>query len=79
MQWPWTKAETELEREMRYHFETLADGFERCSLYRSTPPNSRRARCIASARDIPSAAGRPGGMVGRAEICGLQGARHDSA
>ncbi len=35
MQWPWTKAETELEREMRYRFETLADGFEREGMSRA--------------------------------------------
>lgn len=28
MNWPWKKAETELEREMRYHLDSLVDGME---------------------------------------------------
>jgi len=35
MQWPWKKAETDLEREVRYHLETMADGFERQGMSRS--------------------------------------------
>jgi predicted permease len=42
MQWPWKKAESELEREMRYHLESLADGFERQDLSREEA--MRRAR-----------------------------------
>ncbi len=32
MQWPWKRAETDLEREMRHHLESLAEGFERQGL-----------------------------------------------
>jgi hypothetical protein len=35
MHWPWRKAETDLEREVRYHLETMADGFERQGLSRT--------------------------------------------
>lgn len=42
MQWPWKKAETELEREMRYHLESLADGLERQGMSRAEA--LRRAR-----------------------------------
>ncbi|MEZ5404347.1 MAG: ABC transporter permease [Bryobacteraceae bacterium] len=29
MRWPWKKAETDLDRELQYHLQILADGFER--------------------------------------------------
>ena len=34
MQWPWQKAETELEREVRHHLETLTEEFEKQGLTR---------------------------------------------
>lgn len=34
MQWPWRKAESELDREVQHHLETLADAYERQGLSR---------------------------------------------
>ncbi|HEU0122574.1 MAG TPA: ADOP family duplicated permease [Bryobacteraceae bacterium] len=35
MRWPWQKEESDLEREIRYHLETLADGFEKQGMSRA--------------------------------------------
>ena len=35
MQWPWKKAETGLERELRFHLDSLAEAFERQGMTRS--------------------------------------------
>ena len=42
MQWPWRKADTDLDREMSYHVDTLADAFEKQGLSRAEA--LRRAR-----------------------------------
>lgn len=42
MRFPWQREESELDRELRYHLETLADGFEREGLTRAAA--MRRAR-----------------------------------
>ena len=42
MQWPWRKAETDLDLEMRYHVDTLADAFEKQGMPRAEA--LRRAR-----------------------------------
>src|SRR5579864_7676784 len=35
MRWPWTKQESELDREVRHHLETLADSFEKQGMSRA--------------------------------------------
>lgn len=42
MDWPWKKAETDLDREVRFHLESLADSFERQGMTRTEA--LRRAR-----------------------------------
>lgn len=42
MQWPWRKANNDLDREVQYHLETLADGYERQGMTRQEA--MRRAR-----------------------------------
>ncbi|MFN0104411.1 MAG: ADOP family duplicated permease [Bryobacteraceae bacterium] len=42
MRWPWRKAESELDLEVRYHLETLADSFEKQGMTRAAA--MRRAR-----------------------------------
>lgn len=42
MQWPWRKANTDLDREVQYHLETLADAYERQGMNRKEA--MRRAR-----------------------------------
>jgi putative ABC transport system permease protein len=35
MRWPWTKAETDLDRELRHHLETLADSYQKQGMSRA--------------------------------------------
>lgn len=43
MQWPWRKAETELEREVQDHLDALADAFERQGMSRDEATQRARA------------------------------------
>lgn len=43
MQWPWNKAESDLDREVQHHLETLADAYERQGLSRQEALRQARA------------------------------------
>jgi len=43
MRWPWQKKDTELDLEVRYHVETLADGYERQGMTRAEALRKARA------------------------------------
>jgi predicted permease len=44
MRWPWQKADGELELEVRYHLETLADAFQKQGMTRAAAMRRARAR-----------------------------------
>ena len=43
MQWPWNRAESDLDREVQHHLETLADAYERQGLSRQEALRQARA------------------------------------
>ena len=40
MQWPWKRAESDLDREMSHHLETMADALQRQGIGIRNPPQT---------------------------------------
>ena len=53
MRWPWKREDSELDLELRYHLETMADAFEAEGMTRAEAMRRARRRCERFVPDTP--------------------------